>query len=602
MGVWKMVKTVLWFELLWRLGAYCVIHPLFRGVYQAWVSSAGLGFNGGAVRAFLSLRGGLLFLLLFFGTGLLVLYEYAVIIRAAALCRRGEAVALGRVMRDGVWDLGTLRGWSGAAGAAYLVLLLPLVSVGYMAAMAPRVTIPWFILGEVQKTRFGAAGTLAVYAAYCGAFLLLLFAPVRMVLGHRRFGQAAGESLRLWRTLGWRGRLAALGMCLAWERVFTEIARYWRRNPLSSGDLDGYFLANLLCSEAFRKDFAYWLALTALQVVAMAGFLWVLTGLALTGEEALAPAWSRDGLALWDMAERRWASLAGRMGTLPRRAGAAALCLLLAAGAFWSAALPPPIHPPLSIAHRGGEGGVENTLAAILQAEAWGADLAEIDVQLTADGVPVLFHDGSLQRMAGRSESVGELTWAQLREIPIEDYRCPGAGARIASLEEVLEALAEGEMGLLIELKPAAGGGLALAEAVMELVERRDFGGRAMFMSLEYACLAPIRERHPDWRVGFCAYSAAGDIDEAVWRYDMDFLAVEEALVSHCLAARARELELPVYVWSVYDQEKMLQYLEMGLGGIITDYPQLLEEVLGGYESRHAGMEYADPQGVLRRR
>ena len=57
-----------------------------------------------------------------------------------------------------------------------------------------------------------------------------------------------------------------------------------------------------------------------------------------------------------------------------------------------------------------------------------------------------------------------------------------------------------------------------------------------------------------------------------------------------------------MYVWSVYDQEKMLQYLEMGLGGIITDYPQLLEEVLGGYESRHAGMKYVDPQGVLRRR
>ncbi len=57
-----------------------------------------------------------------------------------------------------------------------------------------------------------------------------------------------------------------------------------------------------------------------------------------------------------------------------------------------------------------------------------------------------------------------------------------------------------------------------------------------------------------------------------------------------------------MYVWSVYDQEKMLQYLEMGLGGIITGYPRLLEEVLGGYESRHAGMEYVNPQGVLRRR
>ena len=52
-----------------------------------------------------------------------------------------------------------------------------------------------------------------------------------------------------------------------------------------------------------------------------------------------------------------------------------------------------------------------------------------------------------------------------------------------------------------------------------------------------------------------------------------------------------------MYVWNVYDQEKMLQYQEMGLGGIITGYPQLLEEVLGSYESRHAGMEYAHLRG-----
>ena len=95
---------------------------------------------------------------------------------------------------------------------------------------------------------------------------------------------------------------------------------------------------------------------------------------------------------------------------------------------------------------------------------------------------------------------------------------------------------------------------------------------------------------------------AAGDIDDAVWRYQVDFLAVEEALVSNRLVTRAREVDLPGYVWSVYDQEKMLQYLEMGLGGIITGYPQLLEEVLGSYESRHAGMEYAHLRGVLRRR
>ena len=147
-------------------------------------------------------------------------------------------------------------------------------------------------------------------------------------------------------------------------------------------------------------------------------------------------------------------------------------------------------------------------------------------------------------------------------------------------------------MGLLIELKPAARNGAALSRAVMDVVERWDFGGRAMFMSLDYPCLLSIMDEHPDWWVGFCAYGAAGDIDDAIWRYDMDFLAVEEALVSNRLVTRAREVDLPVYVWSVYDGEKMLQYLEMGVSGIITDYPGEIRRVLDGYLASHPGQPY----------
>ena len=51
----------------------------------------------------------------------------------------------------------------------------------------------------------------------------------------------------------------------------------------------------------------------------------------------------------------------------------------------------PPVHSPIAIGHRGSAGAVENTLPAILDAQARGMDFAEIDVQLTLDGVPVLF-------------------------------------------------------------------------------------------------------------------------------------------------------------------------------------------------------------------
>lgn len=97
-----------------------------------------------------------------------------------------------------------------------------------------------------------------------------------------------------------------------------------------------------------------------------------------------------------------------------------------------------------------------------------------------------------------------------------------------------------------------------------------------MFMSLYYDCIYPINTAHPEWRVGYCIFGASGDIDESIWKYDIDFLAPEENQVSYSLVYQARTHGLPVYVWTVYDFEKVRQYLQMGVSGIITDYPELM--------------------------
>lgn len=594
----KALGKILRFELLWKLVFLFIINPLLRGAYHAYVSTAGLRFNGGVLWTFASLQGAVLFLALFCAAAWLVFYEYSVIIRVAALCRQGEDFTLGEVMGAALWDLSLLRGWSLAIGSLYYVLLLPMACVGYVSTIVPQVTIPWFIFGEMQKTPLGMAGIVAIYVVLYGVHLLLLFVPVLMTLEHRRFGQAAGESVRLWRRMGWPDRLAMLAVLALWYQLFTEAARYWRRNLLGNDDFDRYILKYLLYSQAFRKDLLFWLLASLLQAAAMALFLFFLVGALEREGMLLQPAWSRDGLALWDMLARRSAAWRARweerLRTQRWRCALGALGLAAAAGLVLSCSQPLLVHRPLAIAHRGGTGGVENSLTAVLAAAEAGADCAEIDVQLTKDGVPVLFHDGNLRRMAGRGESVGELTWAELREIPIEDHYFPEAGERIPSLEEVLAALTEGgtDMGLLIELKPAAGTSEALSWAVMELVEDYGFGERAMFMSLDYLCLLPLQERHPEWWTGFCAYSTAGDIDDAVFRYGMDFLAVEESLASNRLATQARELNLPVYVWSVYDNERMLQYLEMGISGIISDYPEEAVSVRERYERANPGIEY----------
>ena len=77
-------------------------------------------------------------------------------------------------------------------------------------------------------------------------------------------------------------------------------------------------------------------------------------------------------------------------------------------------------HLPSIIAHRGNAAEFpENTLQGLESAVSLGIRHIEFDVQLTADMVPVLFHDADLARVAGRPECVHDLTWSALTEIPV---------------------------------------------------------------------------------------------------------------------------------------------------------------------------------------
>jgi len=101
---------------------------------------------------------------------------------------------------------------------------------------------------------------------------------------------------------------------------------------------------------------------------------------------------------------------------------------------------------PAIIAHRGNAFDFpENTLEALGSAVDLGLRHVEFDVQLTGDLVPVVMHDADLARVAGRPDSVHELTWSTLSSIPVGEVARLGethADVRAPSLARVVEALA----------------------------------------------------------------------------------------------------------------------------------------------------------------
>ena len=257
------------------------------------------------------------------------------------------------------------------------------------------------------------------------------------------------------------------------------------------------------------------------------------------------------------------------------------------------------LHHPWVIGHRGSIYGVENTDGAIMTAADKGADYAEIDVQLSKDGVPVVIHDADLSRLAHKDEKVKNMTAKQLSETLVYHNEYTD---KIPTLDHLIKKLKKNstKMGLLIELKVEGGNGEKLAKKIIDVIEKNDYQKQAIYMSLDLDTVQYLQSQRPEWWIGYCIYGSAGDIEGSLWNQGIDFLAIEENRATVSFVEKANRNWVPVYVWTVDDESRMMQYLELGVSGIITNYPNRGRKAVDKFKENnyqyyyHHGSGYPD--------
>ena len=257
------------------------------------------------------------------------------------------------------------------------------------------------------------------------------------------------------------------------------------------------------------------------------------------------------------------------------------------------------LHHPWVIGHRGSIYGVENTDGAIMTAADKGADYAEIDVQLSKDGVPVVIHDADLSRLAHKDEKVKNMTAKQLSETLVYHNEYTD---KIPTLDHLIKKLKKNstKMGLLIELKVEGGNGEKLAKKIIDVIEKNDYQKQAIYMSLDLDTVQYLQSQRPEWWIGYCIYGSAGDIEGSLWNQGIDFLAIEENRATVSFVEKANRNWVPVYVWTVDDESRMIQYLELGVSGIITNYPNRGRKAVDKFKENnyqyyyHHGSGYPD--------
>ena len=215
----------------------------------------------------------------------------------------------------------------------------------------------------------------------------------------------------------------------------------------------------------------------------------------------------------------------------------------------------------LVIAHRGASCDErENTLPAFERAIAVGADFVELDVQMSADGELVVFHDLDLDRLTPLAGPLRRRRFVELRE------------AGIPSLAEVLE-VTRGRIGVMAELKSAhLYRSRGLVERVTSLLASTD-----VVVSFERRALLDTRRARPELRVVQHVGLGVSIRSAAAYAWGAGFW--EPRMTVRGLR-RAAALRLETTVYTVNDEERMRELVELGVGGIFTDRPDRLRAVV----------------------
>jgi len=255
------------------------------------------------------------------------------------------------------------------------------------------------------------------------------------------------------------------------------------------------------------------------------------------------------------------------------------------------------LSPTLHISHRGGAVlAPENTMAALsLAVREHRTDMLEIDVQMTRDGALVVSHDPTVERCTNSSGEISSMTLDQVQSLDAgycfsrdggRTFPFRGRGVRVPSLAEALRAFPG--MRWNIELKSLSAG---IEDAFAKLVRSENAANRVCCGSEDDAHAARIFAALPE-ACHFYPGNALAEfvlavrngrppaLDERYAVLDMPLEYLGVRLIDAPLLEAARANGKWINVWTVDAETEMRRLVAEGVGGIMTDRPDLLRRIL----------------------
>jgi glycerophosphoryl diester phosphodiesterase len=249
---------------------------------------------------------------------------------------------------------------------------------------------------------------------------------------------------------------------------------------------------------------------------------------------------------------------------------------------------------PRVFGHRGSAGThPENTIASFQAAVDLGVRYLETDVHMTRDGEIVVSHDGDLERICGRAGVIKEMDYADLAKADAgyaftldgREFPFRGKGMRIPRLAELLATFPSALFN--IDLKSED---LSITKSALRVIDAAKMRRRVLLASEHQNRLDEVRSAAPGIPTSFgyleiAAFMQAMATQDANYHPAGDALQIPPEYYSWKLAtpetvAMAHRHGVEIHIWTVNDESTTVRVLDLGVDGIMTDFPRLARDIV----------------------
>ena len=251
------------------------------------------------------------------------------------------------------------------------------------------------------------------------------------------------------------------------------------------------------------------------------------------------------------------------------------------------------------LAHRGFRGQYpENTMLAFQKAAELGVDGLETDIHSTRDGVLVVSHDATVERMTNGSGLIKEMTLAELQQLDAgyrwtadggQTFPFRGQGITIPTLEELFTAFPQ--FWINVDIKQSSP---PIVTPFVRMIRRLGMAEKMMVGSFDMAVVNQFRRECPE------AATAASEPEARrlfilsklglarFYRGEAKAMQLPEwngrlRVITSRFVKNAHGVGTAVHVWTVNETADMQRFIHMGVDGLITDYPDRLLRLLGRF-------------------